>query len=417
MPGHKGKGKLGEKFDITEINGADVLYSPSGIILQSENNATKLFDTAHTFYSTQGSTLCIQAMLTMVVKGVKNPVIIATRNCHIAFLNACSLLGIKVIWLYGERNTLCSLKFDLEELETALTLNANVCGVYITTPDYLGAIAPIKEIAKICDNKHISLLVDNAHASYSAFLQDNFHPIKLGAHLVCDSAHKTLPTLTGGAYLHVSKKCEKYLEIARDSLKLYASTSPSYLILQSLDYTNFYLEKYAYKYQQLADKITKLKLELFNYGYNVISGEPLKLVIKITDFGYTKQLFISHLQKYKIETEMVENDYAVFMFSPLNTSSNLKTLKKALFKLNKKPQINTQPLNFAKTTQVLPIRDAYLKNSREILVEQAENSICGQSIVTCPPAIPIVISGELITKELIEILKYYQIKTIKVVKN
>lgn len=417
MPGHKGKGFLG-KFDITEINGADVLYSPSGIILQSENNATSLFNTAHTFYSCEGSTLCIKAMLHLVTKGVKDPVIIATRNSHIAFLNACVLLGIKVVWLYGQRDTLCSIKFDLQELETALLTNPNACGVYLTSPDYLGYISPIKEISKICKNKHISLLVDNAHASYSAFLKDNFHPISLGADLVCDSAHKTLPTLTGGAYLHVSKSCPtNLLDNARNALKLFASTSPSYLILQSLDYTNLYLKNNLNKFDILADKITKLKLELFNNGYNIISGEPFKIVINISDYGYTKTEFYTHLQKFKIEPEMIENDYSVFMFSTNNTNKDLKTLKKALLTLPKKTKIEKQRLNFVKTKQVLSIRTACLKDSREILVDNAEGSICSQSIVTCPPAIPIIISGELVTKEIIELLKYYEVKTIQVIKN
>lgn len=417
MPGHKGKGFLA-KYDITEINGADVLYSPNGIILQSEENATKLFNTKHTFYSCEGSTLCIKAMLHLVTKGVKNPVIVATRNSHIAFLNACVLLGIKVVWLYGKRNSLCSLQIDLEELESALMSNKNICGVFVTSPDYLGYIAPIKKIAEICHNQHISLLVDNAHASYSAFLQDNFHPIKLGADLVCDSAHKSLPTLTGGAYLHISNSCpSQYLDNARNAFKLFASTSPSYLILQSLDYTNLYLDKFKYKYDLLADKITKLKLELFNFGYKIHSGEPLKIVIDISYYGYTKQEFYNFLFKNKIEPEMIENNYCVFMFTPKNSNKDLKRLKKALLSLPKKESIIKPNLTFTPTIEAMPIREACLKNSREILIENAENSICAESIISCPPAIPIVVCGEIVTKEIIELLNYYNITKIRVIKN
>jgi len=114
---------------------------------------------------------------------------------------------------------------------------------------------------------------------------------------------------------------------------------------------------------------------------------------------------------------MIENDYSVFMFSTNNTNKDLKTLKKALLTLPKKTKIEKQHLNFVKTKQVLSIRTACLKDSREILVDNAEGSICSQSIVTCPPAIPIIISGELVTKEIIELLKYYGVTTIQVIKN
>ena len=103
MPGHKGKNRLGfECRDITEIHGADVLYSPDGIIEESENNASSLFSTAHSFYSTEGSSLCIRAMLAIALSGKKSPKILAARNVHKAFVYACALLDVSVEWIFPD---------------------------------------------------------------------------------------------------------------------------------------------------------------------------------------------------------------------------------------------------------------------------------------------------------------------------
>ena len=125
MPGHKGiSSALGcEPLDITEVNGADVLYSPCGIIAESEKNATSLFETAHTFYSAEGSSLAIKAMLalaTEITGSRERPLILAARNAHKAFLYACALLDLDVEWLYpGEESHLCSCILSAEDVENA----------------------------------------------------------------------------------------------------------------------------------------------------------------------------------------------------------------------------------------------------------------------------------------------------------
>ena len=240
MPGHKGRGSLGiEAFDITEISGADVLYSPSGIIAESEENATELFGTAHSFYSTEGSTLAIKAMLKLVTNGTvqgERPLILAGRNAHKAFIFAAALLDFDIEWLFGEEGShICECKITPAALDEALQKKKRLpAAIYITSPDYLGNIADIRGLSEVADRYGIPLLVDNAHGAYLKFLEPSMHPIDLGASMCADSAHKTLPVLTGGAYLHIAKKAERFVDGARGALSLFASTSPSYLILQSL---------------------------------------------------------------------------------------------------------------------------------------------------------------------------------------
>ena len=136
MPGHKGKSFLGiEPFDITEIKGADELYSPSGIIAESEENATKLFDTAHTFYSTEGSTLAIKAMLALALKdrpAQSRPTLLAGRNAHKALIFAAALLDFDVEWLYGDDSHACECKTTPDALRARLSaMSALPFAVYI----------------------------------------------------------------------------------------------------------------------------------------------------------------------------------------------------------------------------------------------------------------------------------------------
>ena len=216
MPGHKGAPFLGcEALDITEFDGADDLFCPDGIIEKSEKNASEIFG-AHTFYSTGGSTLAIQTMLRLFLLYSKErnvpPKILAARNVHKAFINAAALLNIDVDFIYPKSAaSYYSCPIKKSDVERALSSDSSVSAVYITSPDYIGNISDIKGISEICKKRGVLLLVDNAHGAYLKFLKDDLHPIALGADMCCDSAHKTLPVLTGGAYLHISKNAPDFL--------------------------------------------------------------------------------------------------------------------------------------------------------------------------------------------------------------
>ena len=241
MPGHKGK-KYGG--DITEIHGADVLYSSKGIIAESQKNAAEMFGSYRTFYSAEGSTLAIKAMLALVTEGKEKRRILAGRNAHKAFIYGCALLDIIPEWIFPDTfYDICTCEITPKNVEEALKkCNELPCAVYITSPDYLGVQTDIEGISKVCRAYEVPLLVDNAHGAYTAFLEKSEHPLHLGADMCCDSAHKTLPVLTGGAYLHISENGKKYACGAQNALALFASTSPSYLILSSLDECNAYFE-------------------------------------------------------------------------------------------------------------------------------------------------------------------------------
>ena len=175
MPGHKGCGFLGmEHLDLTEVEGADSLYEASGIIQQSEENASGLFG-CPTFYSTEGSSQCIRAMLYLALLDAKEkgkpPRIAAARNVHKTFLSGAALLDLEVDWLYPPS---CGSYLSCpitpgtvaDFLENAPQPPA---AVYLTSPDYLGAVMDIRGIAQVCHRYDVLLLVDNAHGAYLRF--------------------------------------------------------------------------------------------------------------------------------------------------------------------------------------------------------------------------------------------------------
>lgn len=421
MPGHKGSSLLGcESLDITEILGADVLYSADGIIEESESNATSLFKTKHTFYSTEGSTLAIKAMLALIKKyAPKNAKILAARNVHKAFVYACGLLDLDVEWLYPEESEhLCDCNVTPDILRKKLQdLEELPCALYVTSPTYLGKILDIAGLSTVCKEFGIYLLVDNAHGSYLAFEKPSRHPIALGADLCCDSAHKTLPTLTGGAYLHISKSFKPYNKSdVRNMLSLFASTSPSYLILQSLDLTNLYISNsYKLHLERMEKRIAEFKCELANIGFECEESEPLKIVIHRKNCGYSGEALANHLRAYNVEAEYSDCDTLTLMFSTETKPLDFDRIKIALALLSPKKQPTANVLPLCAPKRIISVREALFSPSERISTQNALGRICASPSVSCPPAIPPIISGELIDSDTLEVLLYYGIDEIDVI--
>lgn len=421
MPGHKGKTFLGpETFDITEISGADVLYSAEGIIAESEKNASSLFASGRTFYSAEGSTLAIKAMLALALKGRKTdtpPLLLAGRNAHKTLIYAAALLDFDISWLPGEGH-ICECNVTASQVERALSeMSEPPFAVYLTTPDYLGNLADVSGIARVCDKYGVPLLVDNAHGAYLAFEKPSCHPIALGAFMCADSAHKTLPVLTGGAYLHLSASSSYSDDDVREALSLFASTSPSYLILQSLDLCNKYLsEGYSERLSVFEDKTDGMKRCLARHGYCIKDGERLKITIDTLKYGYTGTHFARLLREKRIECEFADEEYAVFMLTPENTDGELERLVNVLLSIPKMPPIAEDKSVIALPERVMSIREAVLSEAQTVPVELSVGRICASPSVACPPAVPIVISGEIIGKREALLLKKYGYTTVRVVK-
>ena len=421
MPGHKGRAFLGcEALDITEIAGADSLYEADGIIRESEDNAARLFGSARTLYSTEGSSQCIRAMLSLCLTcrapGLR-PVIVSARNVHKAFVFAAALLDLDIVWLWPDRMTsLCACEVSPGQLERTLSaLDAPPAAVYITSPDYLGGQANLAALAEICHTHGTVLAVDNAHGAYLRFLSPSQHPLDLGADICCDSAHKTLPVLTGGAYLHIAKSAPAaFAQQARQALALFGSTSPSYLTLCSLDLCNAYLaDGYAQALCKTVQRIGALRERLARNGWRTMPSDPLKVTLDACAAGTTGAELAQRLRERGVECEFADPETVVFMLTPETPQADMDRLIDALgvCQQNARPQ---PVLPIARGERVCSIREAVFAPHETIPASAALGRVCGAPTVACPPAIPIAVSGERITREALELFAHYGIDEIDV---
>ncbi len=412
MPGHKGRGSApAAALDITEIAGADSLFEADGIIRESECNMSRLYGTADTFYSAAGSTLCIQAMLAaMKYEGRK---VIAVRNVHRAFLNAAALLDLDVEWIMPDyTDGILSGNISVNDVEDKLRSTENAC-VYLTSPDYTGRMADITGISAICRKYKAPLLVDNAHGAHLHFLPKSHHPIALGADICCDSAHKMLPALTGAAMLHTSS--ERYAKILRQCMSMFASTSPSYLIMASLDLCCKYIS------EQIRDDISAnlryIKDFRKSFADRLIftEGDPFHITIKAAESGLDGNSLAEMLRRYGAECEYADSSLVILLMSPMNTSHDYAQLHTALENALCDAKTSApvrEYFSLPLPEKAMSIRQAAFAPCEEIPVEEAEGRVCASVKVPCPPAVPIAASGEVIDRACIETFKRYGISTV-----
>lgn len=413
MPGHKGRGPLGfEELDITEFDGADDLSFPRGVIAASEAEASRIFG-CPTIYSTEGSSLCIRAMLFLACAGQERPIVVAARNAHKAFINAAVLLGFDIDWIYPSA-PFPSCVVTAEEVAAALeAAERKPCAVFLTSPDYLGGVADVAAISRVCREAGVPLLVDNAHGAYLRFL--GRHPMDLGAAMACDSAHKTLPVLTGGAYLHM-RSGSPFAARAKEAMALFGTSSPSYLILQSLDAANPYLEGHAERLAAFLPKVERLRAALSRAGYAVPESDPLRVTIAPKSYGYTGDGLAEELIEKGIFCEFHDPDSLVMMLTPENTDSDLWRLEAALTALPRRPAITQKAPLPGRAKRVMAPREAALSAAETVPAGESEGRVLAAAAISCPPAVPVVMCGERIDARAAECFEYYGVRECTVVK-
>ena len=425
MPGHKGFALLGcEALDITEIMGADELYGAEGIIAQSERNASRLFGSQATFYSTEGSSQCIRAMLALALYNKKNndrPVILAARNAHKAFILAAAMLDIDIRWLWPEDESFSLCRCSISACNVAKALAAmpeKPLAVYITSPDYLGGMLDIASIADAAHSFGVPLLVDNAHGAYLRFMPKSLHPMDNGADACCDSAHKTLPVLTGGAYLHLSACAPKsFTENAASAMALFGSTSPSYIILESLDICNRELsEGLMEKLRLCALRIDALRKKLRDNGWIVEETDPLKLTVAASMCGWDGPELAEELRKHNIECEYADPDYAVLMLSPYNKETDFLRIEAAFSEMTVRKADQKPRMSFVPPKVACSLRRAVLAEKETVAACDSLGRVLASPTVSCPPAVPVVVSGEVIDEAAIALFKLHGIERVEVIK-
>lgn len=383
--------------DLTELPETDALYEANDAILKCEKELSGLYASKRSLISAGGCTLAIQTMIRLACTGGR---LLCSRILHRSAVNTMALLGIEPIWLMPEQQAGCSGRISAETVKEALQKNKDINAVYITSPDYYGALSDVKGISKVCQKYNIPLLVDNAHGSHLAFLKENLHPLHLGASMTACSMHKTLPVLTGGAVLNINNT--KYISEAKTAMSLFGSTSPSYPIMCSIDLcTQWLLNGGADAYRQLEETVGKIKTAAYECGIGQPSGlcDPLRISLNTASVGMNGQEGGEYFRKLGLEPEMFDDETVVFICTPFNTSEELERLKTAIKKFPKAAPLETRRIYNTLPKQAISLREAVLAPHEKMNIERAIEHIAAETACPCPPGIPLVMPGEIIDRD------------------
>ncbi len=422
MPAHKGVfpplGSM-QNFDITEIPDTGSLFDGEGATAEAERRAADLFGTKASFMSAGGCTLCIQAMLRAALPhGGK---LICGRVIHRSAINTISLLGLSPVWILPDKSAgeLFSGRITPESVRAALKENPEARAVYITSPDYFGVISDIEGIAKVTREYGVPLLVDCAHGAHLKFLEKDISPLALGASMSAESAHKTLPVLTGGAWLQVGD--EKYVPCIRSAMALFGSTSPSYPIMISLDLARGWLEKNSGEFRLLAERAERTRALCRKLGLVLPEGEcdPTRIAFDVQKFGFDGADVGGLLRENGIEPEYAGLGKIILIPSVMNTQEDFERLDNALSAIfSSELEMSAQPVGISASLPkraMLP-REALMAQSETVPLASALGRVAAEAHCPCPPAIPAAMPGEVLgERELLE-LRRYGIFDIKVVK-
>ncbi len=410
MPGHKRNKALVQsllpyELDITEIEGFDDLHHPEELLLHKMKEASTVFKAEESHYLVNGSTCGnISALFATTERGDK---VLIARNNHKSVYNGVVLNGLQPIYIYPQikKETGIISGITANDVEILLKENSDIKAIFIVSPTYEGVISDVEGIAQVAEIYGIPLIVDEAHGSHLGqhpYFHKNAN--ELGADIVVHSLHKTLPSLTQTALLHVNgskvnrSKLKKYLSV-------FQSSSPSYLLMSSIDQCVKLLE---IKGQQLFDEyvseLESLREALKGMKHLVIIEELLydksKIVISTKKSNITsKELYEILLKKYQLQMEMVGHTYLIAMTSVGDTREGLSRLQNALLEIDAEISYS-----YDKDQQE---QYSLLQQLPRLEIDTDGKEGSEHLIYLYPPGIPIVAIGEIITKDIEEMIEAY----------
>jgi len=439
MPGHKRnmKGQPLEEFyniDITEIDGFDNLHQAEGILLESEKRINRIYGSDETFFLVNGSTGGILSAVSCVVEmGGK---ILIARNCHKSVYHAAYLRNCEIRYLYpkvSERFGI-AMGVDSQEIGRILREEDKIAAVVITSPTYEGVISDVRKMVETAHDFHIPVIVDEAHGAHLGF-SEKFpeNAIKAGADIVIHSLHKTLPSPTQTALLHVSgnlidrKKLKRYLSI-------YQSSSPSYPLMAGMELCFDLIEKdgrglFEQMYENWMEMLERLegckafrilkKQDVLKEGMK--DFDVGKLVISTIATKWSGQeLFEKLLREYHLQLEMAGNNYVLAMFTLMDTKEGYERLTKALLELDEQAAKESGMVKFDVGKKHIHLKtscrmaEALDGESEWISLSESEGRTAAGFVNLYPPGIPVIVPGEIYNKEIISDLQEWNQKKLSV---
>lgn len=427
MPGNKCgkvflKDNIGKEFvdtmgylDITEVDPLDNLHAPEGIILEAQQLLAKTYGVKKAYFMVNGSTggnLC--SIFTAFNEGDE---VLVERNCHKSIYNGLILRKLKVKYIEPLINEKLGIFLppDKKNIYDAIEQCENLKGIILTYPSYFGITYDIEEVLLDLKKRGLKIVVDSAHGAH--FIANNKLPKAIYGipDYVVLSAHKTLPALTQGSYL-LSNIDDNDVEFY---LNTFMTTSPSYLIMSSLDYARYYLDEYGYdEYERLINKAEKYRSIINSLNkVHIISKEDLaedydidksRYIVTVSK-EYSGHKLLEYLREQGIQCEMGFASGVVLLLSPINDDDDFKKLLKSFENLQLK---DIRQDNYSKYYSFIPKKvlepyEVFKKECKYIKINEADKNIACEAIIPYPPGIPLLCPGEVITKEAIDIIDDY----------
>ncbi|MFC0472858.1 aminotransferase class I/II-fold pyridoxal phosphate-dependent enzyme [Halalkalibacter kiskunsagensis] len=408
-------------YDVTELSGLDDLHAPTGAILEAQQAAARLYQAKETFFLVGGSTVGNLAMIYgMFDRGDQ---VFVQRNSHKSIFHALQIAGLTAILLTPEFDEESGLAVGVarQTLQKALNLYPNAKGLIITYPNYFGVSLDVEPIIKLAKKHHVRVLVDEAHAAHFCLGQP-FPPstLQLGADVVVQSAHKMLPALTMSSFLHISHKLnDDYRHRIKEALAMFQSSSPSYLLMASLDGARAYAESLSTTelttilagVQAVKTELSSIKqIKILNWDDRYLS-DPLKVTIKTTTnlTGFELQELFN---KNNIYTELADDKHVLLVFG-LGQNSLDKEVVKSIKQSLGGYEVRSEELSKKAHKVEMDIKQLEFNLSevrelpkRRIPLTMAEGFVAAEAIIPYPPGVPIILQGERIDKKtLVEVNK------------
>ena len=420
MPGHKRslcpQEGLPYEWDLTEVEGTDDLHEAEGILRAAMDRTAAVFGAARTWYLIGGSTCGLLSGIRALAPAGSR--IIAGRNCHKSVCNAIELGGLQVSWILPPmlREGVCG-SISPQQIAEAVEENPDAACVVITSPTYEGVISDIRSIAEICHKKNIPLLVDEAHGAHLG-LAENWPDSALhqGADVVIQSVHKTLPSLTQTALLHLGKGSLADPGEVERQLGIFETSSPSYPLMVSIDACTELIAAEGKNlfsqwrqrldaFDHAAEKLVHLRV-LGHCGgkrENIFSFDPGKIPIFTGNTEISGHDLAEILRnRYGLETEMSQGEICLVMTGMGDSDRAMQHLQQALLEIDS--QLSCCRKEPAATLlkpgkAVLGISEAVLRKTEKISLSEAAGRISGEAVWAYPPGIPLILPGEQITEE------------------
>ena len=429
MPGHKyskaffsdNLAGLFLKGDITEFDGTDNLHKPEGCIKESQDKLSEVYGSAKSYFLVNGSTSGNMIMIFATFN--EGDKIIVERNCHRSIMNAITLRKLVPIFVKNiiHDEFKAPVSIDNDDLNRIISENPDAKGVILTYPYYYGVGIGVASTISLCKQSGLKVLVDSAHGAHFGF--NDRLPMSaqnMGADIVIMSAHKTLPSLTQTAFMHVNnKELISNVELYKG---MFLSTSPSYMFLMSLEYSRYFLEHKAFaKYNSLLDRINNFKKYIKDLSYvkvvdreffsdisNEIELDESRIVLHVSK-GLSGHKLLDYLRENKVQAEMSDERNVILIPSPFNTDKDFEKLERALMTCDPSVLVGEEKgfYNLDIPEMVMIPSDALEKSKKSVQIDECEGLVCGDTIIAYPPGVPLLMVGEKIEQRHIELMKKY----------